>query len=86
MEKPEAGRSHKDLLAEAPATVSADTPIAELFTPCSTSGVAVAVTDADGDVIGVVPRNRLLAALGEDPQVENVLPAQRVAKKVNAGA
>ena len=86
MEKPAAGRSHRDLLADAPATVSAETPIAELFTPCSTSGVAVAVTDADGGVIGVVPRTRLLAALGEEPQVEKVLAAPREARKVSAGA
>jgi glycine betaine/proline transport system ATP-binding protein len=86
MEEPEAGRSDADLMAEAPATVSAETPIAELFTPCSTSGVAVAVTDADGGVIGVVPRNRLLAALGEEPQVDTQVPAQREIKKVNAGA
>ena len=37
-----------DVLAAAPATVSADTPIVELFTPCSTSSVPVAVTDDDG--------------------------------------
>ncbi|MGW0791253.1 quaternary amine ABC transporter ATP-binding protein [Streptomyces sp. NPDC002911] len=86
MEAPEAGRSDEDLMADAPATVSADTPIAELFTPCSTSGVAVAVTDEDGGVIGVVPRSRLLAALGEEPQVEAAVPAQRDIKKVNAGA
>ncbi|GHB06496.1 Glycine betaine transport ATP-binding protein OpuAA [Streptomyces sp. ADI97-07] len=86
MEEPEAGRSDADLMAGAPATVSAETPIAELFTPCSTSGVAVAVTDADGGVIGVVPRSRLLAALGEEPQVEAAVPAPRDIKKVNAGA
>ncbi|WP_079159737.1 quaternary amine ABC transporter ATP-binding protein [Streptomyces griseus] len=86
MEAPEEGRSDKDLLAEAPATVSAETPIAELFTPCSTSGVAVAVTDAGGGVIGVVPRTRLLAVLGEEPQVEDVLPAQGEAEAVKASA
>nr|WP_202501601.1 glycine betaine/L-proline ABC transporter ATP-binding protein [Streptomyces sp. SID5785] len=51
--------------SEAPATVSVDTPIIELFTPCSTSGVAVAVTGEDGELVGVVPRARLLAVLGE---------------------
>ncbi|MCP3817179.1 glycine betaine/L-proline ABC transporter ATP-binding protein [Streptomyces sp. A3M-1-3] len=58
-------RTAQDVLDAAPATVSADTPIIELFTPCSTSGVGVAVTDAEGDLIGVVPRARLLAVLGE---------------------
>ncbi|HWU11256.1 MAG TPA: glycine betaine/L-proline ABC transporter ATP-binding protein [Streptomyces sp.] len=86
METPEAGRSDRDLLDGAPATVSADTPIAELFTPASTSGVAVAVTDAGGGVIGVVPRNRLLAALGEEPQVDGRVPARREVKEVAAGA
>ncbi|MFH8368252.1 betaine/proline/choline family ABC transporter ATP-binding protein [Streptomyces sp. NPDC018031] len=55
----------RDVLAAAPATVGPDTPIAELFTPCSRSGTAVAVTDEGGELIGVVPRARLLAVLGE---------------------
>ncbi|MGW7072483.1 quaternary amine ABC transporter ATP-binding protein [Streptomyces sp. NPDC054855] len=55
----------QDVLSAAPATVRAETPIIELFTPCSTSDVAVAVTDEEGALIGVVPRARLLAVLGE---------------------
>ncbi|MEU5975418.1 glycine betaine/L-proline ABC transporter ATP-binding protein [Streptomyces sp. NPDC047315] len=58
-------RTPEDVIAAAPAVVKADTPIAELFTPCSTSGVAVAVTCERGELIGVVPRARLLAVLGE---------------------
>ncbi|MGW5679161.1 quaternary amine ABC transporter ATP-binding protein [Streptomyces sp. NPDC003860] len=58
-------RTPADVIAAAPAVVKADTPIAELFTPCSTSGVAVAVTCERGELIGVVPRARLLAVLGE---------------------
>lgn len=58
-------RTAADVLAAAPATVTESTPIIELFTPCSQSGVAVAVTDAEGKLIGVVPRARLLAVLGE---------------------
>ncbi|MFK4268764.1 quaternary amine ABC transporter ATP-binding protein [Streptomyces milbemycinicus] len=58
-------RTESDIVAAAPATVTADTPIVELFTPCSRSGVAVAVTDEEGALIGVVPRARLLAVLGE---------------------
>ena len=62
-------RTGQDVIDAAPATVSADTPIAELFTPCSSSGLAVAVTDAEGDLIGVVARDTLLAALGEQAQI-----------------
>ncbi|ARX82266.1 quaternary amine ABC transporter ATP-binding protein [Streptomyces alboflavus] len=74
------------VMADAPATVTEDTPIIELFTPCSTSGVAVAVTGADGKLVGVVPRARLLAVLGEpapsEPQ-DAVVPAQQA--KDNGG-
>jgi glycine betaine/proline transport system ATP-binding protein len=71
-------RDAEDVLAAAPATVPADTPIIELFTPCSTSGVAVAVTDDAGDLVGVVPRARLLAVLGEPmtPTAPPAVPAQ----------
>ncbi|GGS02345.1 glycine/betaine ABC transporter ATP-binding protein [Streptomyces aureoverticillatus] len=66
--------------ADAPATVTEDTSIIELFTPCSTSGVAVAVVDGDGELVGVVPRARLLAVLGEpapsEPQ-DAVVPVQQ---------
>ncbi|MBP8537018.1 betaine/proline/choline family ABC transporter ATP-binding protein [Streptomyces sp. MK37H] len=58
-------RTAQDVLAAAPATVTEGTPIIELFQPCSRSGVAVAVTDDDGALTGVVTRARLLAALGE---------------------
>ncbi|MGW0906508.1 quaternary amine ABC transporter ATP-binding protein [Streptomyces sp. NPDC002853] len=58
-------KTAQDVLSAAPATVRAETPIIELFTPCSTSDVAVAVTDDEGALIGVVPRARLLAVLGE---------------------
>lgn len=58
-------RTPADVLREAPATVAESTPIIELFTPCSRSGVAVAVTDDQGKLVGVVPRARLLAVLGE---------------------
>ncbi|MER7203370.1 glycine/betaine ABC transporter ATP-binding protein [Streptomyces sp. CB01635] len=51
--------------SDAPATVTEDTPVIELFTPCSTGGVAVAVTDKSGKLTGVVTRERLLAVLGE---------------------
>ncbi|MFG2647628.1 glycine betaine/L-proline ABC transporter ATP-binding protein [Streptomyces sp. NPDC048436] len=72
----------EDVLAAAPATVKADTPIIELFTPCSTSTVAVAVTDDEGALIGVVPQARLLAVLGEpmssqDEPKDTAVPVQK---------
>lgn len=78
-------RTPDDVLAAAPATVSESTPIIELFTPCSRSGVAVAVTDAKGRLVGVVPRSRLLAVLGE-PMTPIELPQDvtTTAKKVAA--
>ncbi|WP_327247325.1 quaternary amine ABC transporter ATP-binding protein [Streptomyces sp. NBC_01320] len=78
-------RTPDDVLRAAPATVSESTPIIELFTPCSRSGVAVAVTDDKGKLVGVVPRSRLLAVLGE-PMTPIELPqdATATAKKVAA--
>ncbi|MFB9577154.1 MULTISPECIES: quaternary amine ABC transporter ATP-binding protein [Streptomyces] len=78
-------RTPDDVLRAAPATVSESTPIIELFTPCSRSGVAVAVTDDKGKLVGVVPRSRLLAVLGE-PMTPIELPqdATTTAKKVAA--
>ncbi|MFI6060234.1 glycine betaine/L-proline ABC transporter ATP-binding protein [Streptomyces sp. NPDC051286] len=78
-------RTPDDVLRAAPATVSESTPIIELFTPCSRSGVAVAVTDARGELVGVVPRSRLLAVLGE-PMTPIELPqdATTTEKKVAA--
>lgn len=58
-------RTAADVIDAAPADVKESTPIIELFTPCSRSAVAVAVTDEDGELVGVVPRSRLLAVLGE---------------------
>ncbi|MFJ5224668.1 glycine betaine/L-proline ABC transporter ATP-binding protein [Streptomyces sp. NPDC088400] len=58
-------RTAEDVLAAAPARVAESAPIIELFTPCSTSAVPVAVIDEEGGLVGVVPRARLLAVLGE---------------------
>lgn len=78
-------RTAADILRSAPATVSESTPIIELFTPCSRSGVAVAVTGADGELVGVVPRSRLLAVLGEPMSPIEVPPAAATTvKKVAA--
>ncbi|MEU6441830.1 betaine/proline/choline family ABC transporter ATP-binding protein [Streptomyces sp. NPDC047046] len=71
-------RAPADVLAAAPATVRDTTPIFQLFGPSSTSSVPVAVTDADGSLVGVVPRDRLLAVLGEPmtPQDQDVTLAK----------
>ncbi|ARZ70985.1 glycine/betaine ABC transporter ATP-binding protein [Streptomyces albireticuli] len=61
-------RGAAEVLAAAPATVGAATPVAELFAPFARGGGApVAVTDEHGELAGVVTRDRLLAALGEEP-------------------
>ncbi|RXS85967.1 ATP-binding cassette domain-containing protein [Streptomyces sp. TM32] len=64
--------------AAAPATVGIDTPLAELFAPCSTSTVPVAVTDAHGELAGAVPAERLLAVLGDgaDREPASGVPSQ----------
>ncbi|WAP55070.1 quaternary amine ABC transporter ATP-binding protein [Streptomyces sp. S465] len=87
-------RTEQDVLAAAPATVTTDTPIIELFGPCSRSGVAVAVTGDDGGLVGVVTRARLLAVLGDpDTGPDGVMPpggggpdVPQAAKKVITGA
>ncbi|MFH8411148.1 glycine betaine/L-proline ABC transporter ATP-binding protein [Streptomyces sp. NPDC018019] len=61
-------RTAADLLAATPATVHRDTPVAELFGPCSAGSVPVAVTGTDGELVGVVPVQRLLAVLGDGGQ------------------
>nr|WP_202121847.1 glycine betaine/L-proline ABC transporter ATP-binding protein [Streptomyces sp. BA2] len=75
-------KTAQDVLSAAPATVRAETPIIELFTPCSTSDVPVAVTDVEGALTGVVPRARLLAVLGEpmnpeDEPQDTAVPLQK---------
>ncbi|MET7763649.1 glycine betaine/L-proline ABC transporter ATP-binding protein [Streptomyces sp. NPDC005355] len=87
-------RTEQDVLDAAPATVTTDTPVIELFAPCSRSGVAVAVTDADGALVGVVPRARLLAVLGEpdtgpdgaEPSAPDAPDTPQPVKKVITGA
>lgn len=54
-------------------TVSADTPVNELFTPSAENRLPLAVVDDDKHLVGVVPRATLLAALGE-----SVAAAERV--------
>ncbi|MEU3004256.1 glycine betaine/L-proline ABC transporter ATP-binding protein [Streptomyces sp. NPDC007020] len=58
-------RTPQDVLDAAPAAVAESTPIIDLFALCSQSPDPVAVTDAQGKLVGVVPGSRLLAVLGE---------------------
>ncbi|GAA4891825.1 glycine betaine/proline transport system ATP-binding protein [Stackebrandtia albiflava] len=45
--------------------VMEDTPVAELFAPCSESDLPLQVTDSEGRLVGVIPRLTLLSALGQ---------------------
>ena len=56
--------------SDSASTVTAETPLAELFSPFSTSGDSVIVTDDAGAPLGVIDRERLFAALAEEPRVE----------------
>ncbi|AEW97554.1 quaternary amine ABC transporter ATP-binding protein [Streptantibioticus cattleyicolor] len=69
-----------DLMDGEPVTVDADTPLADLFTPCSLSGLPVAVTDEQDRLVGVVPREALLAALGDEPKAVVSLDRHRQAR------
>ncbi|MEJ8647026.1 glycine betaine/L-proline ABC transporter ATP-binding protein [Streptomyces sp. MS1.AVA.3] len=73
--------------AAAPATVGVDTPLVELFTPCSTSSVPVAVTDEKGELVGAVTAERLLAVLGESAAQDPApaVPVQAEAKASGDG-
>ncbi|MBB5120614.1 glycine/betaine ABC transporter ATP-binding protein [Streptomyces eurocidicus] len=83
MDEPDGDRGAAEVLAAAPATVGADTPVAELFAPFARGGGApVAVTDERGGLAGVVTRDRLLAALGEEP----AMPAPAAAREVEVTA
>ncbi|MFE4914163.1 glycine betaine/L-proline ABC transporter ATP-binding protein [Streptomyces sp. NPDC056652] len=79
-------RTAQEVLDAAPARVAESTPIIELFTPCSTSAVPVAVTGDTGELVGVVPRARLLAVLGEPmtPSVPVDAPAGTAVSKTRA--
>jgi glycine betaine/proline transport system ATP-binding protein len=46
-----------------PATVAPDTLLAEVFAPSAESRLPVAVVDADGRLLGVIPRATLLSAM-----------------------
>ncbi|MFI2242002.1 glycine betaine/L-proline ABC transporter ATP-binding protein [Streptomyces chrestomyceticus] len=73
-------RTAEDFLAAAPATVPLDTPVAELFGPCSAGTVPVAVVDAAGAPAGAVPVRRLLSVLSEGGQPGGTAGQAGVAK------
>ncbi|WP_413331977.1 quaternary amine ABC transporter ATP-binding protein [Microbacterium sp. 2P06AB] len=55
------------VIKPAPQTVSQDKVLMNLFVPAVESPLPLAVTDADGRLVGVIPRITLLAALGPGP-------------------
>ncbi len=75
----------RDLMDDEPVTVSADAPLAELFTPCSVSGMPIAVTDENERLVGVIPRIALLAALGDEPKTVVSLDRHREIRRPSEG-
>ncbi|MFC5723192.1 glycine betaine/L-proline ABC transporter ATP-binding protein [Streptomyces gamaensis] len=73
-------------LGDAPATVSAHTPVAELFTPFARSGAPVAVTDDTGELAGVVTRDKLLSALGAPADAPEGAAVEAPARKQEVSA
>ncbi|MGZ0066795.1 quaternary amine ABC transporter ATP-binding protein [Microbacterium sp. Yaish 1] len=55
------------VIKPAPQTVSQDEVLMNLFVPAVESPLPLAVTDAEGRLVGVIPRITLLAALGPGP-------------------
>jgi glycine betaine/proline transport system ATP-binding protein len=54
----------RSILRPVPQAVSVDDVLMDLFVPAVESPLPLAVTDADGRLVGVIPRVTLLAALG----------------------
>ena len=73
-------RSIASIIRKDAVTVGADDVLMDLFIPSVESKLAVAVTDTDGHLVGVIPRVTLLAALGPGPGAteEITIPAQPV--------
>jgi glycine betaine/proline transport system ATP-binding protein len=60
----DAGRENLDGLLDSPATVTADTALADLFHDAAQSSAPLAVLDDDRRLLGVIPKVTLLNALG----------------------
>ncbi|RII18738.1 Glycine betaine transport ATP-binding protein OpuAA [Streptomyces sp. YIM 130001] len=89
MEKAKAGRTLDKSGDNDSASVTAETPVAELFGPLSDGSSEIEVTGENGELIGVVPRDRLLSVLAEDPrfdELEGGVPEPKDAKVVKSGA
>lgn len=63
------------LMRPVPPTVTEATPVAELFGPAAVTPLPLAVLDADGRLLGVVPRVTLLSALGTHAEASAVADA-----------
>ncbi|GAB3603206.1 quaternary amine ABC transporter ATP-binding protein [Microbacterium aureliae] len=72
------GTSLTSILKPAPQAVGQDEVLMNLFVPAVESPLPLAVTDADGRLVGVIPRITLLAALGPGPGAteEIMIPLQ----------
>jgi glycine betaine/proline transport system ATP-binding protein len=70
--------SLRSAVTPVPQSVSHDEILMNLFVPAAESQLPLAVTDAEGHLVGVIPRVTLLAALGPGPGAteEITLPAQ----------
>src|SRR5690606_20288257 len=68
------------ILKPVPQSVNESDVLADLFIPAAESQLPLAVTDAEGRLVGVIPRVTLLAALGPGPTAteEITLPMQPV--------
>ncbi|WP_233441049.1 quaternary amine ABC transporter ATP-binding protein [Microbacterium paludicola] len=73
-------RSLSSIVTPAPATVRDTDVLMDVFVPAVESPLPLAVLDADGRLVGVVPRVTLLAALGPGPSAteEIMLPSEPV--------
>ena len=63
------------LMRPVPPTVTEATPVADLFGPAAVTPLPLAVLDAEGRLMGVVPRVTLLSALGTHAEASVVTDA-----------
>ncbi|SDJ91653.1 quaternary amine ABC transporter ATP-binding protein [Streptomyces indicus] len=66
-------------------SVSTETPVAELFAALAEGTTEIPVTDDDGDLVGVVAREKVLSALADEAQIEAQLEAGIEAAAVLGG-
>ena len=72
------------ILKPVPQSVNESDVLADLFIPAAESQLPLAVTDAEGRLVGVIPRVTLLAALGPGPNAtgELTIPLQPMSTTV----